>query len=43
MSWRMVIDPKQREALRGESAIPSCGQPALRHENKRFYLVRWRA
>lgn len=40
MSWHMVIDPQQREALRGAAAIPSCGQPAAQHENKRSYLGR---
>lgn len=42
MSWRMVIDPQQREALRCESAIPSRGRPASQHEHKRSYLGRWR-
>jgi len=42
MSWRMVIDPQKREAPHCWVAIPSCGQPAVQHDNKRFYLGRWR-
>jgi hypothetical protein len=42
MSWSMVIDPQQREALRGESAIPSYGYLALQPGNKRSHLDRWR-
>lgn len=40
MLWQLVIEPEQRDALRGDVAMPSYERLASQRYDQRFYLGR---